>query len=555
MTRPQRLFPRQPDRPDATSGPAGVPRSTLVLRWLALIALSGPLLQGCQPGRTAGSLVVGSRSRMDSVDPAQTYSIGAMQVISALGDTLYTIGSDGTARPQLATALPQLSADGRRARIPLRSGVRFHDGTRFDADAMVFTLKRFMAIGKLSYLLGDRVRSVRRVAPLELELELRQPYSALPQLLSAVNLTPLSPTAYRGLGKGFLNNRFVGTGPYRLTFFTDQQQRLVPFPGYWGPRPANRGIDLVTLSNSTALFGALRSGEIDVLLSTSIEGDQQSALAASARRGELRQGVGPALEIGYLTLLTDRPPFSDQRLRQAVARSLDRRTISERVTRGLRAPLRDLVPPSLPGSDPQAWPAYDPNGARALYRQAGYCNGRQLTLPLTFRSNIPADRLFALTWQAQLRRDLGDCVRLEVSGMEATTAYRQLGDGSFPMILLDWMGDFPDADNYLTPLLACDKAEGDRCLAGASAASGSFWTTPGLVSALERSSRIAGPERLALLRQVQGRTAAASPYLPLWLVAPRAWARPHVSQPRFDGSGRLLLRELSLRREAAEATR
>jgi len=525
-------------------------RPLRLIRLLTLIALAAPLLQGCQPSRPSGNLVVGSRSRIDSVDPAQTYSIGAMQVISALGDTLYTIDKDGRPRPQLATALPRLSADGTRARIPLRAGVLFHDGTRFDAAAMVFTLKRFMAIGKLSYLLGDRVRTVRSTGPLELELELRQPYSPLPQLLSAVNLTPLSPTAYRRLGKGFLNDRFVGTGPYQLSFYSDQQQRLTPFKAYWGRRPANRGIDLVTLSNSTALFGALRSGEIDVLLSTSIEGDQQSALAASARRGELRQGVGPALEIGYLTLLTDRPPFNDQRLRRAVARSLDRRTISERVTRGLRAPLRDLVPPSLPGSDPQAWPDYNPDSARSLYRQAGYCSGRRLTLPLTFRSNIPADRLFALTWQAQLRRDLGDCVHLEVTGMEATTAYRQLGDGNFPMILLDWMGDFPDADNYLTPLLACEKAEGDRCLAGASAASGSFWTAPGLVGEVDRSSRIAGPQRLSLLRDVQRRTAAASPYLPLWLVAPRAWARPHVSQPRFDGSGRLLLRELSLQRGA-----
>ena len=519
---------------------------------ITLLILGGWLLQGCQPSRPPGKLVVGTRSRIDSVDPAQTYSIGAMQVLSALGDTLYTIGADGRPRPQLATALPRLSADGTRARIPLRAGVRFHDGTPFDAAAMVFTLERFMAIGKLSYLLGDRVRAVRRVAPLELELELKRPYSPLPQLLSAVNLTPLSPTAYRQHRKGFLNNRFVGTGPYQLSFYSTQQQRLVPFPGYWGRRPANSGIDLVTLSNSTALYGALRSGEIDVLLSTSIEGDQQSSLQARAQRGELREGSGPALEIGYLTLLTDRPPFNDQRLRLAVAHSLDRPTISARVTRDLRPPLRDLVPPTLPGSDPEAWPAYDPDRARALYRQAGYCDGSRLTLPLTFRSNIPADRLFALTWQAQLRRDLGDCVTLEITGMEATTAYRQLGDGNFPMILLDWMGDFPDADNYLSPLLDCDQAEGDRCLAGASAASGSFWTAPGLVNDLQRSSRIAGPARTALLRQVQRRTAAASPYLPLWLVAPRAWARPHVSQLRFDGSGRLILRELRLQPRAAE---
>jgi peptide/nickel transport system substrate-binding protein len=513
-----------------------------------LLVCLAPVLGGCgliaAPPAPEGRLVVASKNRIDSVDPAGAYTFGAMQLLSAVGDTLYAIDGKGRLEPRLALGLPRVSADGLTARVSLRRGVHFHDGTRFDAAAMVFTLRRFLAIGKLSYLLGTRVASVRASGSHEIELTLKRPYGALPQLLSAVNLTPLSPTAYRGHNRRLLNDRFVGTGPYRLARFSDQKQRLDPFPGYWGRRPANRGLDLVALSNSTALFGALQSGEVDVLLSTSLEIDQQAALHRDAQRGRLREGVGPALEIGYLTLLTDQPPLNDPRLRQAVASSLDRGTISRRVSLGLRDPLTDLVPPSLPGALPGAWPGYNPSRARRLYRQAGYCNGRVLALPLTFRSNIPSDRLFALTWQAQLRQDLGDCVRLEVNGMEATTAYRQLADGAFPLILLDWMGDFPDADNYLVPLLGCDQEQGKRCLKGASAASGSFWAAAGLQEQLRRSAALHGPARVRLLQQIQRRTANANPYLPLWLVAPRAWARPTVSRPRYDGSGRVLLQEL-----------
>ena len=509
----------------------------------------GLLLSSCRAPRPSHEgikrLVVASKNRVDTVDPAGGYTFGAMQLLSAIGDPLYAINARGQLEPRLALAPPQVSADGLTARVELRQGVRFHDGTPFNAAAMVFTLERFLAIGKLSYLLGDRVSGVRAVGPYTLELTLKRPFSALAELLSAVNLTPLSPSAYRNHRKSFLNDRFVGTGPYRLSFFTNQQQRLEPFAGYWGARAANGGIDLVSLSNSTALFGALQSGEVDVLLSTSLEIDQQAALRRSATAGKLQEGSGPALEIGYLTLLTDQPPLNDPRLRQAVAYSLDRATISRRVTLGLRPPLRDLVPPSLKGSDPTAWPSYSPARARALYRQAGYCQGKRLSLPLTFRSNIPADRMFALTWQAQLRQDLGDCVELEVTGMEATTAYRQLGEGAFPLILLEWMGDFPDADNYLVPLLGCEEARGERCLKGASAASGSFWAKPGLQQELERSASLTGSARAAQLRRIQRQTAAANPYLPVWLVAPRAWAQRNVSQPRFDGSGRLLLQELN----------
>lgn len=127
------------------------------------MSLSGALLAplpGCQPARPDGRLVVAGRSRIDSVDPAATYSFGALQLISALGDPLYSIDRSGRLEPRLASGSPRLSADRLTVWVPLRKGVRFHDGTPFDAAAMVFSLKRFLAIGKLSYLLGDRIASV-----------------------------------------------------------------------------------------------------------------------------------------------------------------------------------------------------------------------------------------------------------------------------------------------------------------------------------------------------------------------------------------------------------
>ena len=485
-----------------------------------------------------------SKARIDSLDPVQASRSGQMQVLSALGDPLYAIRADGTIEPRLASGPPVLSADGLTARIPLRRGVRFHDGTPFDAAAMVFSLQRFLAIGTLGYQLADRVKAVRATGSHEITLELKAPFSPLPRLLSAIFLTPVSPTAYRQHKDTPLNNRFVGTGPYRLSFFSSQQQRLTPFDRYWGPQPANRGLDLVTLGNSTALLGALRSGEVDVLLASGLEIDHQQALHRQAADGRLREGSGPPLSIGFFSLLTDQPPLSHATLRRALAHSLDRRTISERVSRGLRPPLRQLIPPSLEGSDPGAWPAYDPAAARALFRQAGYCNGRVLRLPLTFRSDIPSDRLLALTWQEQVRRDLADCLALEGSGMESTTAYDQLGKGALTLFFYDWIGDYPDAENFLVPLLGCSKVEGSRCAAGNSALSGSFWTAPGLEQELQRSSRIEGPGRQRLLQAIQRRTAAAVPYLPVWLMAETAWSGRRISAPQFDGSGRLRLDRL-----------
>ena len=506
------------------------------------------LLLGCQPPHPQGQLVVANKSSLESVDPVDVFSFAGTQLLSAVGDPLYATDHRGQLQPRLAAGLPQFSDDGLTARIPLRKGVRFHDGTPFDAAAMVFNLKRFRQLGKLGYLLDDRVSAVRASGPYELELRLQRPYRALASLLSSINLAPVSPSAYRNYTKRSLSNRFVGTGPYRLVSFSPQKQQLLPFKDYWGEQPKNKGIHLLTLSNSTALYGSLLSGEVDVLISSGLESDQQQALNAKAQRGQLAMGEGPAAEIGYLTLMTQQAPFNQPTLRQAVALSVNRPLISQRVSFGLRPPLRSLVPPPLAGSEPAAWPRYNPKAARALYRQAGYCNGRSLKLPLTFRSNVPSDRLFALTWQAQLQKDLGDCVELEVTGVESTTAYRQLEQGVYPMIVLDWVGDYPDPDVYLAPMLACTTSRGDHCLAGSSVAFGSFWAGAGVQELLRESEASSGAAREESLRRVQRLAAEGAAYIPIWQVTPRAWAQAHLKAPRFDGSGRVLLQELEARR-------
>lgn len=506
-----------------------------------------PLMAGCQPPHPVGQLVVASKSTLSSVDPVDVTTSAGLQLLSAIGDPLYSADADGNLHPRLATSLPQLSADGRTARIPLRRGVLFHDGTPFDADAMVFSLERFRALGKLSYLLDGRIEAITASGPYELELKLKRPFSALTALLSSLNLAPVSPTAYAQHRDRPMAERFVGTGPYRLASSSPQQQTLLPFERYWGAAPRNKGVHLITLSNSTALFGALLSGEVDVLTSAGMDSDQQKALAERAGRGELVEGIGPATEIGYLTLLSDRPPLNHPVLREAIGLSIDRSLISQRVSYGIRPPLRSLVPPPLVGSQPATWPAYNPEKAQRLFRQAGYCNGQALVLPLTFRSNVPTDKLFALTWQAQLQRDLGTCVTLEINGVESTTAYRQLEQAAFPMILLDWIGDYPDPDIYLAPMLGCSQADGSRCLAGNAAAAGSFWSAPGLQEQLERSESIGGEQRQQLLQTLQERAAQGGAYIPLWHVAPRAWAQPQLQPPQFDGTGRVILQSLAHR--------
>ena len=512
---------------------------------LSLVAgLFAALLGGCDVPRTGDRITVASAGRISSLDPAQASTVSAIQLLSALGDPLYSLGRSGELEPRLASAAPIVSDDGLTVTIPLRKDVVFHDGTAFDAEAMAFSLRRFLDIGTLSYVVGGRIAEIEAASTHELKLHLSRPSTSLKGLLTAVNLTPVSPKAYNGHRERFLHDRFVGTGPYRLERFREDQQRLVPFEDYWGTPPKNNGLDLITLSNSTALFGALRSGEVDVLMSGSIDEDQRHTLHAMATAGALQEGRGPAMEIGYITLLSNAPPLQDPTLRQALALSLNREEISDRVSYGLRQPLRALIPPSLLDNPQSPWPAHSPERARQLLTQAGYCDGTHLTLPLTFRSNVPADKLLALTWQAQIKRDLSDCLVLNLDGVESTTVYRQLGEGVFKAVMLDWRGTYPDPEAYLTPLLSCDDPAGTVCRSGEAAISGSFWSAPQLQETLLTSDRELGQARNQALHTLETMTAQGAAYIPVWLESPRAWSQTSVSEPEFDGSGHLRLDQL-----------
>ena len=207
-------------------------RQPLVMAF-ALISIGFSKLS-CQPKRADQRLTVASAGKISSLDPAQASTVNTIQLLSALGDPLYSLSEDGELEPRLAAEPPEISADGTTVTIPLRTDVRFHDGSRFDAAAMAFSLRRFLRIGSLSYVVGDRIAAVEVAAPDRLRLRLSRPSTSLEGLLTSVHLTPVSPQAYQEHSDRFLPDRFIGTGPYRLTSYSEHQQRLEPFEAYWG---------------------------------------------------------------------------------------------------------------------------------------------------------------------------------------------------------------------------------------------------------------------------------------------------------------------------------
>ncbi len=500
-------------------------------------------LGSCKKYPLNDNIIIASYGKILSADPASAYKLKTLNLLNALGDTLYELNNEGLLVPKLAASLPSFSADKLRIEIELREDVYFHDGTPFDSNAMKFTIERFETSGVMSHVLGDNIVSIEAPRKNLLIIYLKNPSSSIEGLLTSIYLTPLSPTFYKDESNDTINN-FVGTGEYILESFTNDVQVLEPNPNYWGDEVKNDGINFVSYSNSSALYGAFISKQVDVLLSNSIDDSQRNMLRALSESEQIREGNGISNEISFITLRTNKDPFDKEEIRLALALSIDRSLISEKVSYGVRDPILSLVPPFFMKDNANIWPAYNPAKARAILKDEGYCNGNKLIVPLYYRSNVDTDKLIALTWQQQVDETISDCILINTYGVESTTIYDNLEKGIYPAVILDWTASYFDPVGYLAPLLSCKEFVDETCLKGESVYSGSFWASIEVEKLFLESESLQGEERINKLLKINELASLAIPYVPIWISSQKAWAQSNISTPTFNTSGLILMGDL-----------
>jgi peptide/nickel transport system substrate-binding protein len=495
-------------------------------------------------GKDAGRLTLGTIATVSTIDPADASTTFAGLLLYNLADRLYTykLGTNQI-EPQLATAMPQVSADGLVYTMALRSGVKFHDGTPFNAAAMAFSLNRFMKNGgSPAFLLSDTIDSVAPSGDLELQIKLKKPFAAFPALLTYFGACAVSPQAYEIKEQSFKPKEFVGTGPYKLTEFGTDRIRLEPFDQYWGGNPANQGVDIQRVSNAANLFNAFRTGAVDLAFqSLAVEQIQTLRQQAPIQGWQVIEQPGSGID--YLVLNAKSPPLDKLEVRQALAAMMDRELLADRVFSGQVAPLYSLIPTTLKEQDPAFQRAYgdvlgsarlgnphevNPPGrdrltigmamAKTLLEKVGYSEQNPLKLEFWYRSELNNDQLAVLTLKAQVQKQLGKLVQFELQSVESTTAYKNLDKGAYPMFLLDWSPDFFDPDNFINPFISCDKGSAlEGCTEGQSASQGSFYYNDRANKLIDQSRLTRDPaQRQQLFGQLQATVAAEVPFIPLW---------------------------------------
>ncbi len=493
-----------------------------------------------QTSSPSDRLVIASIEKPRTLDPADGYEVPVSDIITSLGDRLYTYQDQtSTIIPQLATALPKVSPDGLTYTISLRQGVTFHDGEPFNAKAMVFSLERFVKNGgKPSTLLGNVMESVQASGEFEITIKLKAPFAPFPSLLAFPGLCAVSPKAYE-IGEGkFKPNIFVGTGPYKLSSFTPDLIKVDVFDKYWGDKPVSRGIDFSLLGNPATLVNSFTTGAVDVafrdLTPSQVVSLKQEAPAKGYQLVE-RDGT----RIDYLALNTKTKPLDQVEVRQAIASVIDRPLIISRVYKDLASPAYTTIPTGFPGSQPVFKSTYgDGNIAKAkeLLIKAGFSTQKPFELEIWYSSSSVEREQTATLLKEYVAQKLDGIMTIKPQPVESTTLFANIAKGIYPSYLIAWLPDFGDPDNYLTPFFACNKGSAATgCEDGDSQTQGFFYYSEPMLKLLSDQRRELDPgKRQQLFAQIQELLVKDVPLVPLFQRKEFAFAQKGVKNLQLN---------------------
>lgn len=333
-------------------------------------------------GGAGSALVVGVQLEPPVLDPTvnASASIGAV-VFSTIFEGLVRIGPGWRIEPALATSWT-VSADGRTYVFHLRPRVRFGDGAPLDAAAVRFSLLRAVAPGSLNpqRTLLDAVDAVTVLDPLTVAVHLRRPYFTLLQVLGLSAAVIVSP---RSAATDVI--RPVGTGPFRFVEWRRGDAIVLERnPNYWGAEPQLARVTFKVIADPNAAIDAVMTGDVDVY--PAFPAPESVARFERDPRFTVETVLSEAKTI--VAINNRRRPFSDRRVRRALAYAIDRRAIIDAAMFGFGAPIGSHYTPLDPGYiDLTGEYPYDPAKSRALLAQAGYPHGFSTTLavpPLSY---------------------------------------------------------------------------------------------------------------------------------------------------------------------------
>lgn len=421
--------------------------------------------------RRGGIFTWGRSADATLLDPANVTDGESVIVVTNLFDTLVAF-KPGSTEIEPSLAKEWTTSDSSLVwTFTLREGVKFHDGSPLDADAVVFSFERQRdpahparrATSTFSYY-QNNFKSLEKVEAVDahtVRFTLKEPYAPFLAALALFNCSIVSPTAFASEGKdseGRYKYDFaqkpVGSGPFVFeSWEKDAHITLRAFKDYWGGAPYVDKLIFKTVIDPQARLKELESGSIQ-----GMENPELRDLETIRDHPDLRLLGSPGINVCYLAMHTGKKPFNDIRVRQAVAFAIDKKRIIAAAYNGMAKPAVSMCPETMAGFDKSLVDrTRDVARAKRLLAEAGYADGFETTLwyPVVQRAYLGDPGTTAI----QIEQDLKEVgIKAVIRKVQWSEILKATQNGEHDMCLMGWMADIFDPDNFLYVLLDKDNA-------------------------------------------------------------------------------------------------
>jgi len=443
-----------------------------ILCIVLMIALAGTALAA---PKTGGTLVFGRGGDSVGLDPAYETDGNSFMVCDNIYEALVAYADESTnLEPGLAEKW-DISPDGKIYTFSLRKGVKFHDGTAFNANAVVFSIGRMMKERNVKFYgegweippqerppeywvsmeMDDIIDSIEAIDDDTVVFRLKKVNAPFLANMGMDFADIISPTAFLKNPKEFLRNP-VGTGPFKFVrWVKDDRIVLERNPDYWD-KSAGPYLDRLifrAIPENSVRFLELKTGNIHIC-----QFPNPADIVLAENDPNLKIISQPGMNIGYLSYNHTKEPWkSNLALRKAIAHAINRKAIVDNIYQGLGEVAKNPIPPTMWGYNHKV-PGYtfDPAKAKELLKEAGFPNGEGLGEIALW--SMPVPRPYnpeGLKVGEAMAADLADVgITAKVVTYEWGTYLKRQREQPEDMDLfqLGWTGDNGDPDNFLAVL-------------------------------------------------------------------------------------------------------
>jgi len=460
-------------------------------------------------------LIIAQNADAVSLDPALSADMESAKITACIFEGLVAYKDDSTEIKPLLASSWEILDNGKIWIFHLCKNVKFHDGTPFNADAVVFSFLRQIDTHHPFYREDFRsadfafkyVKFVEAKDEYTVKFCLEKPFAPFLYNLAMAFASPVvSPAAIKKWGNEFEKHP-VGTGPFIFeNRIPGDRVILKKNPDYRDNLPYIDKLVFRTIPNISMRFKEFQRGNIHVM-----DGINPVDVKSIEQLPDGRLSIQPGLTIGYLAMNTQKPPFDNVKVRQAVNYAINKENLVRLIYKGLAIKAKNPIPPSLWGyNDKIDDYEYMPEKARDLLKQAGYDKGfkTKLFTMTVSRPYMPQPAKVARAIKGNLA-GVGIMVDIEYE-YDWKEYIKKVKNGEHEMCMFGWIGDNGDPDNFFYVLLDKDNAVKPW------AKNLAFFKNEELHTILIKAQQISDrQERINLYMQAQEIIHAQAPWVPI----------------------------------------